>query len=160
MPRAKQAVKSTPADDEAAPSTLAADAAPPPAASTPEEAPTRQFRANPWPIQTVNLDGYTVKLQEARHEGQPWQMQIKFGDGSLEQRPSDAVVDFIKSHKVRIDTSDGPKEINRFRWNDQDRAWAMRIEFNEPGASREMAKDVFDQVVELVARERGVSRQR
>jgi hypothetical protein len=124
------------------------------------EAPARQYRPNPYPIKTANLDGYKVQLQESRPEGKPWQMQIKFGDGSLDNRPSDAVVDFIKSHKVTVETQEGPKEVNQFRWNDQDRAWAMRIDYDAPATSRQKAERVFDAVVEMVAEERGVGRAR
>src|SRR5262245_31877590 len=92
---AAEAVQLTPTD-ETAPQAAELDQAAP---DQPDgDAPARQYRPNPFPIRTTNLDGYKVRLQESRPEGQPWQMQIKFGDGGLDNRPSDAVIEFIKSH--------------------------------------------------------------
>jgi hypothetical protein len=144
----------------------AQEAAPPAAATPPEEPPARQYRVNPFPIKAVNLsDGYKIQLQESRpdketHPGERWQMQIKFGDGGLEDKPSDAVIDFIKSHKVKVTTGNGPKEVNQFRWNDEDRAWGMAIDFDMPATSRRQAEKIFEQVVDLVAQERGAGRSR
>lgn len=149
---AAEAIRITPTEDFA-----------PEAAETAQadgEPPARSYRPNPYSFKTVNVGGSKIRLQESRHEGQPWQMQIKFGDGGLDDRPSDAVIDFIKSHKVTVETQEGPKEVNQFRWNDQDRAWAMRIDFNAPATSRQKAERVFDTVVELVAQERGAGRGR
>ena len=136
--------------------------APSSAAQQPEAGqPPRQWRANPYPIKTVNLDGYKLQLQESRHEGQPWQMQIKFGSGGKDEMPSDAVRDFIKSHKLDVVTKGGEaKQIQLFHWNDKDRAWGMAIDFNAPATSRQKAAEVFKKTVELIAEERGVSQQR
>jgi hypothetical protein len=138
--------------------------------------PTRQWRANPFPLRTVNLGGYKVQLQESRPEkdrpstqNNPslpqkktrWEMQIKFGSGSKDDMPSDAVRDFIKSHKLDVVTRDGEeKQVQLFAWNDKDRAWGMEIDYNQPKASRDKAHRVFDEVVELVTQERGVGPQR
>ena len=144
----------------------AQETAPPAAATPPEEPPARQYRANPFPIKAINLsDGSKIQLQESRpdketHPGERWQMQIKFGDGGLEDKPSEAVIDFIKSHKIKVETREGPKEVNRFRWNDEDRAWGMAIDFDMPATSRRQAEKIFDQVVELTAQERGAGRSR
>jgi hypothetical protein len=149
---AAEAVQMTPTEELEPQTTETGQADPDP--------PARQYRPNPFPTRSANLDGYKIQLQESRSEGQPWQMQIKFGDGGLDNRPSDAVIDFIKSHKVTVETQEGPKEVNQFRWNDQDRAWAMRIDFNAPATSRQKAERAFDAVVEMVAQERGVGRER
>ena len=154
-PKTQEGAQSDPVQ-EAAPSE---DAAPPMDDMPSAERPPRQFRANPFPIKTVNLEGYKVRLQESRPAGQPWQMQIKFGDGSREQMPSDEVRDFIKSHKITIETMEGSKEVNLFRWNGEERAWAMRIEFNAPATSRLKAEGVFKEAVKRVAEERGISRE-
>jgi hypothetical protein len=138
--------------------------------------PTRQWRANPFPIRTVNLDGYKVQLQESRpekerpgSENEPsrpqkkarWEMQIKFGSGAKDEMPSDAVRDFIKSHKLDVVTREGEKkQVQLFQWNDNDRAWGMEIDYNQPKASRDKAQRVFDETVELVAQERGAGRAR
>jgi hypothetical protein len=154
---------------EAVDLTPAQEAAPPVAAATqaPAEEPSaRPYRANPYPIKTVNLsDGYKIRLQEYRpdkasHPNERWQMQIKFGDGGLEDRPSDAVIDFLKSHKVQVETREGPREVNQFRWNDEQRAWGMAIDYDMPNTSRRQAEKIFEQAVDLAAHERGASRER
>jgi hypothetical protein len=75
--------------------------------------------------------------------------------------PSDAVRDFIKSQKQTVTTKAGEeKEVQMFHWNDNDRAWGMRIDREDPETSRQTAKKVFDDVVALVAQERGAGRER
>jgi hypothetical protein len=126
-----------------------------------EERPKREWRTDPFPIKTVNLDGYKVQLQESRHEGQPWQMQIKFGSGSRDDMPSGAVLDLIKSRKLAVTTRAGEeKVVPMFRWNDTDRAWGAKIDYEAPATSRQNAEAVFRDVVELVAQERGAGRGR
>jgi hypothetical protein len=126
-----------------------------------DEQPARQFRADPFALKTINLEGYKVQLQESRNSDAGWQMQIKFGDGSKDQMPSDTVRDFIKSQKLAVTTKAGEeKEVQMFHWNDADRAWGARIDFNAPATSRENAYRVFNEVVEIVAEERGAGRAR
>jgi hypothetical protein len=126
-----------------------------------QEPPARQWRTNPFPVKTENLEGYKVQLQESRTAGQPWQMQIKFGTGARDDMPSDAVLDFIKSQRQTVQTREGePKEVQMFHWNDADRAWAMKIDFDAPATSRDAAHRVFNEAVEMVAQERGVGRAR
>jgi hypothetical protein len=140
------------------------------------EQPARQWRANPYPVKTVNLDGYKVQLQESRPEKEPtgaesdpakprkntrWEMQIKFGSGSQDEMPSADVRDYIKSHKLDVTTREGKEmQVQLFKWNDENRAWGMEIDFNAPKGSREKAYEVFNEVVDMVAKERGVSRTR
>jgi hypothetical protein len=110
--------------------------------------PARKFQADPFPVKVVNLDGYKVQLQENR---QSRQMQIKFGDGSLSDKPSDAIREFIKA-------PDGPDGI-KFHWKDEDRAWGTRIDPEAPATSRQNAERVFKEVVRRVAEEKGVGRE-
>lgn len=142
------------------------------------EQPQRQWRVNPFPIKTVNLGGYKVQLQESRPEHRPnekyesWEMQIKFGSGSKDDMPPEIVLDYIKSHKLDVETKDGRKtQVQLFNWNDKDRAWGMEIPFakaedgkapdySKANASRAKAAEVFSEAVKLVAHERGVGRQR
>jgi hypothetical protein len=112
------------------------------------EQPTRKFMADPFPIKTVNLEGYKLQLQENR---QSRTMQIKFGDGSLKDKPSDAIREFVKA-------PDGPEGI-KFHWKDEDRAWGTRIDPEAPATSRQKAEQVFKEVVKRVAEEKGVVRQ-
>ena len=125
------------------------------------EQPQRQWRVDPFPVKTVNLDGYKLQLQESRNSDAGWQMQIKFGAGSRDDMPSDAVREFIKSQRLAVTTRAGEeKQVQMFHWNDSDRAWGMRIDFNAPATSRQKAERVFKEVVELVAQERGAVRER
>jgi hypothetical protein len=126
-----------------------------------EEFPQREWRANPFAVKTVNLDGYQLQLQESRPEHGPWQMQIKFGSGSREEMPSDGVRDFIKVQRKTITTREGEvKDIQAFHWNDENRAWGTTIEYDQPKTSREASRKVFDEVVKLVAADCGVTPER
>lgn len=147
--KAAEAIQETPAE--------------PVVSAQPEAAPEPEQRkwSNPFPRETVNLDGYKIRLQESRGGEQGWQAQIKFGEGGENDKPSAEVLDYLKSRKVTVTTKDGEtRDIQQFRWNRQDAAWGMRIDFNEPAASRKTAEQVFEKVVEMVARERGVGRER
>ena len=138
----------------------AEEAAPPlPAAEQPKPGqPSQQFLADPFPIKTVNLDGYKVQLQHSRQSNE---MQIRFGDGTEKDKPSDEIRDFVKSHKVEIETKAGEKkEVQLFHWNKDDRAWGMRIDREMPATSRQKAEQMFEDVVKLVAQERGAGQQR
>ena len=150
---AEEAARSTPID-EAAPraAMTAADDLEPPEA----EQPARPWRADPFPVKTVNLDGYKLQLQESRKSDAGWQMQIKFGDGGKDDMPSGDVRDFIKSCRITVRTKSGEeKEVPMFHWNDRDRAWGMGIDFDSPASARTVAAKVFNEVVDLVAQERG-----
>jgi hypothetical protein len=100
-------------------------------------------------LQSQNFGGYKVHFQHSR---QAKQFQIRFGDGSTDDMPPGKIRDFIKSHKVQA--SDGSGEKSLFHWNENDRAWGMPIDRNDPETSRQTAKKVFDDVVKLVAEER------
>ncbi len=163
MARHKQATA------EAVQSTLTQEATPPvaeiiqsPASQQLEEQskaeqPTRPLLADPFPVKTANIGGYRIHLQHSRQAGE---MQISFGDGSKKDMPSDAVRDLIKSHKKQIETASGPAEVNLLHWNDHDRSWGMRIDRDAPATSRQKAEQVFNEVVELIAQERGAGQQR
>jgi hypothetical protein len=75
--------------------------------------------------------------------------------------PSQTVLEFIKSQTKTITTREGEeKEVQLFHWNKRDQAWGMGIDFSAPRTSRIRAEQVFDDVVSMVAGERGVTRQR
>jgi len=114
----------------------------------PEQAP-RPLLADPFPFKTENLGGYKVHFQHSRQAGE---FQIRFGDGSRNDMPPGEILDFIKSHKAQA--SDGSGEKSLFHWNENDRAWGMRINRDDPETSRQTAKNIFDDVVKLVAEER------
>jgi len=94
-------------------------------------------------------------------ERKRWEMQIKFGSGSKDDMPSGEVLDFIKSQRLNVTNRAGEeKQVQMLRWNEADRAWGMEIAFEQPATSREKARQVFNEVVEMVAQERGASRER
>jgi hypothetical protein len=132
----------SPAERTGTPS--AADASP----SAERQAPDaeKRFAPDPFPLTTKNLDGYRLRLQQSRRFNQ---MQIKFGEGKLDDKPAQELIDFVKAP----DGEDGPK----FHWNNTDRAWGMRIDMNNPKTSREIAERVFDQVVERLRVEHGAA---
>ena len=74
------------------------------------QAVSRRMETNGFAIRTVNLDGYRVHLLQSQGRDQ---MQIRFGSGSPDDKPSDTVRDFIKSQE-------GPQG-ERFHWNNRDR---------------------------------------
>jgi hypothetical protein len=127
------------------------------------ELPPRPPLADPFPFKTVNAGGSKIHFQHSRQAGE---FQIRFGDGGKNEMPSDAVRDFIKSHKIDVVNKAGePMQVQLFHWNDHDRAWGTRIRIdpaatdeervNAREAVRQTAKKVFDDVVKLVAEERG-----
>jgi hypothetical protein len=170
---AAQSVELTPTEE-----TSQVDAKPAPAvAIAPQEAATatavldrprteqapRPLLADPFTFKTVNTGGTKLHFQHSRQAGE---FQIRFGEGTRDEMPSAAVRDFIKSHKVDVVTRDGEeKQVQLFHWNDTDRAWGTRIPFKPDAtdeekiaareSARQTAKAVFDDVVRLVAEERG-----
>ena len=122
-------------------------------------------------IKTVDLEGYKITLQqkpkrfdEKTQKMYPRQMQIKFGDGSPQSKPSDDVIDAIKSYKVSIDTPEGPKERQMFHFDGEQRAWGISLSYKDNDeaskSARVQAEIVYDQVVKMVAQEIGAGQNR
>jgi hypothetical protein len=165
MPRRKQTAA---AAAELTPETLTppqlSEAVPPAPPESPKavseqpraDQPNRALLADPFPFKTANVGGGKLHLQHSRQAGE---MQIRFGDGSRQEMPSDTVREFIKSHKVKVETKDGEKEVQIFHWNDHDRAWGMRLDRENPETSKQTARKIFDEVVKFVAAERGAEPQ-
>jgi len=144
MPAVTQAAAEPPATIQAADETATGKTEPPAA------------DVNPFPrvIKTAVLDdGYKIRLQQSQDRNE---VQIKFGEGRTGDKPSDAVIDFIKAQE-------GPHGT-RFHWNNDDRAWGMPIRdpIHDPRllATREKARRIFDDVVKMVAQERGTGMER
>jgi hypothetical protein len=150
MPRRKQnaadETQPTQAQEAASPAAEPAQAAPEP------PAPPRPLLADPFPFKTVNVGGAKLHFQHSRQAGE---FQIRFGDGTEKEKPSDSIREFIKSHKVEVETTDGEKkEVQLFHWNGTDRAWGVRVDRDDPEMTRQTAKKIFDEVVKRVAAER------
>jgi hypothetical protein len=137
------------------------------------EAHARQWRDNPFPVETVNLGGYKIVLQESRPDKEArkdkakpafdelWQMQIKFGSGGKDDIPPEKVLDYLKTLTKTVTTREGEeKEVRLFQWNRRDQAWGMAIEYEAARASRIKAEQIFDEVVKMMAEEHGVGRER
>jgi hypothetical protein len=162
MPRRKQAAAAAELTPESVIPPQSPEAAPPAPPESPKavseqpraDQPNRALLADPFPFKTTNVGGGKLHLQHSRQAGE---MQIRFGDGSRQEMPSDATREFIKSHKIKVETKDGEKEVQVFHWNDHDRAWGMRIDRENPETSKQTARKVFDEVVKFVANERGVA---
>jgi hypothetical protein len=160
MPRRKQAAAAAELTPESVIPPQAPESAPPAPPespklvsepSRPDQAP-RPLLADPFPFKTVNVGSGKLHLQHSRQAGE---MQIRFGGGSRQEMPSDATREFIKSHKIKVETKDGEKEVQVFHWNDHDRAWGMRLDRENPETSKQTARKIFDEVVKFVAAERG-----
>ena len=124
--------------------------------------------SKPFVFKTVNAGGTKLHVQ---HSWKAKEFQIKFGDGGEKDKPSPAVLDYLKSHRKAIVTRDGQeKDVQLFQWNKDDRAWGMSIPYDWKAKdevnqqireeARENAKAVFEKVVELVGREHGASPER
>jgi hypothetical protein len=122
----------------------------------------RPLMPDPFPFKTVNLGGYKVHFQHSKQSGE---FQIRFGDGIKDDMPPDSIRDFVKSHKVEVESKDGEKKtVQLFHWNDNDRAWGMRIPYDREATeeqnkearetARQRAKNIFDEVVAEVAEDR------
>jgi hypothetical protein len=165
MPRRKQAAaQSAQFTPETPASPQLPEAIPPAPPESPSMAPEqpradqppKPLLADPFPFKTVNVGGGQLHLQHSRQSGE---YQIRFGDGSRQQMPSGGTRDFIKSHKIKVETKDGEKEVQIFHWNDHDRAWGMRLDRENPETSKQAARNIFAEVVKFVAAERGAEPQ-
>jgi len=105
--------------------------------------------AHPFIVKNANLGGSKVHLQFSRQANE---IQIRFGADSNQDMLSDAIHDLIKSHKVEAENG---TEVNLFHWNENDRAWGMRMDRMSPATSRQKAAQVFAEVNKLVADEHG-----
>ena len=164
MPRRKAAAAAeavqAPATEIPAPIAEAASAAP---VTSPEPKPAARDEAEkPFVFKTVNAGGTKIHLQ---HSQKHKEFQIRFGGGGEQDKPSDAVRDYLKSHRKAIVTKDGQeKDVQLFQWNNEDRAWGMRIPYDWKAKdevnhriredARDNAKAIFDQVVKLTEKER------
>ena len=92
---------------------------------------------DPFGIATDNVAG--VRLFESR---QDQQMAIKFGDGSPEDKPSQAVIDKMKDAG--------------FKWKSADRIWALPVSGEYAVGARIDAEKLFQEVSQMIRQEKGI----
>jgi len=93
--------------------------------------------ADPFGIATDNLAG--VRLFESKRDRQ---MAIKFGEGRLEDKPNQAVIDTLKEAG--------------FRWNPADKIWALPVRPDSAMTTRIEAERLYQEVRQMVRQEKGI----
>jgi hypothetical protein len=92
---------------------------------------------DPFGIAKDNLAG--VRLFESREDRQ---MAIKFGDGSPEQKPHQAVIDKMKEAG--------------YRWNPSNRIWVHPVRPEFAMATRIDAEKLYQEVRQMIRAEKGI----
>ena len=92
---------------------------------------------DPFGIAKDNLAG--VRLFESREDRQ---VAIKFGDGSPESKPSQAVIDLVKEAG--------------FRWDPRERIWAQPVRGNSAMSTRIDAERLYQEVSRMIREEKGI----
>jgi hypothetical protein len=80
-----------------------------------------------------------VRLFESKQDRQ---MAIKFGEGRLEDKPSQAVIDKMKEAG--------------FRWNPADRIWAHPVRAESAMGTRIDAEKLYQEVRQMIRQEKGI----
>ena len=96
-----------------------------------------QAAPDPFGIAKDNLAG--VRLFESREDGQ---MAIKFGSGSPEDKPSQAVIDKMKEAG--------------YRWNLADRIWTYPVRPDSAMSTRIDAEKLYQEVRQMIRQEKGI----
>ena len=92
---------------------------------------------DPFPIATDPVAG--VKLFESKQDKQ---MAIKFGDGGLEAKPSDAVLDVLRQAG--------------YRWKNRDRIWAYPVQGDSSLRTRIEAERLYQEIRTMIRQEKGI----
>jgi hypothetical protein len=135
--------KRTPGDES--PETTTAVAEPPATEATPQE---QSFAdrvgkkkwvsaPDPFGIAGDNVAGVRL-LESKRHR----HMAIKFGEGGIEDKPSQEVIDTVKQAG--------------YRWNPTDRMWVHPIHSESAMATRIDAERLYQQVRQMIRQEKGI----
>jgi DNA-directed RNA polymerase specialized sigma24 family protein len=131
-----------------------------------QEQPATDVNTFPRNIKTVKYPGgYAVSLN---HDQRGNEMQIKFGSGQRGDKPSDGVLDIIRSQivpehlKTQREREEG-KAVTWFRFRSDpetgEGSWRMWLR-NHPNIARQKAMDTFDEVTAMIAKELGSGRSR
>jgi hypothetical protein len=92
---------------------------------------------DPFGIATDHLAG--VRLFESRQDRQ---MAIKFGDGSSDAKPSQAVINRIKEAG--------------YRWNPADRVWTHPVRADSSLSTRIEAEQLYQELRQMIREEKGI----
>ena len=95
---------------------------------------------DPFAIAVDNVAG--VRLFESKQDRQ---MAIKFGEGRIEDKPSQAVIDRMKEAG--------------YRWNPADRIWAFPVLTESAMSTRIEAKRLYDDVCQMIRQEKSIDTQ-
>lgn len=95
------------------------------------------FAPDPYSIAADYMAG--VQLFESKRERQ---MAIKFGNGSPEDKPSQAVIDKVKDAG--------------FRWNSEDRVWSRPVRSESAMSTRIEAERLYQEVRQMIRQEKGI----
>lgn len=87
----------------------------------------------------VPWQDYKVTMQYSR-QFKAW--EIKFNEGRPEDRPNDAILEFIK------------KEVG-LHWNRHNKAWGLVVDPTNPTETYDIVRSAFDKVVEMLTEEKG-----
>ena len=148
MPRKRKSDTSTPIETPAATEPPVAESATAVAEPPVESIPTATFadRVGPKPLPAVadplgiakdNVAG--VRLFESKQDRQ---VAIKFGDGSPEQKPSQAVIDKMKEAG--------------YRWDARDRIWTHPVRGDSAMSTRIDAEKLYQEVRQMIRQEKGI----
>jgi hypothetical protein len=96
-----------------------------------------QAAPDPFGIAKDNLAG--VRLFESKEDGQ---IAIKFGSGSPEDKPSQAVIDKMKEAG--------------YRWNMADRIWTYPVRPDSAMSTRIDAEKLYQEVRQMIRQEKGI----
>jgi hypothetical protein len=95
---------------------------------------------DPFGIATDSVAG--VRLFDSKRDRQ---VAIQFGNGSLEDKPSDEVIALLKEH--------------HFRWDGQNKIWAKKYGAGDAMAIRIEGEQVFQEVAAMIRDEKGLGQQ-
>ena len=141
--------KRTPKKPTAEASTAVAE---PPAVEAPVAEPTTQgqsfaervgrqkkWTAAPDPFGIAKDNIANVRLFESKQDRQ---LAIKFGEGTADDKPSQAVIDRMKEAG--------------YRWNPADRIWAIPVRPDSATATRIDAEKLYQEVRQMIRQEKGI----
>jgi hypothetical protein len=118
----------------------------------------QQADVNPFPrvIKTANYNGNKVRLIQDQKDNE---MQIQFGEGTRQDKPSGAVLTYMHNHLVptqvhTVNERNEGRDVPGFRFGTEKGCWCARMR-NQPNITRTKAEDAFNGAVRIIGRELG-----